>query len=252
MSAVSIVTATLNAKASIARLADSLRLQTYSDFEWIIVDGVSTDGTVEFLKAFSNENSWCSYISEPDFGIYDALNKGIKLASSDFYVVVGADDYLYSDAVYNYHKAVVETPSDIVLANVIRNGKIAGGFKRQLAWAGHQRAFLGSHSVGMLIRKDLHERIGYYSQLFPMLADGYFLKLALSTPNVKFSLANFVAGRFSVHGISSTDKVRSLAETWLIQMATERSPIFQTFIFIGKIILRLLRWPPKPGQGDNW
>jgi len=85
-----------------------------------------------------------------------------------------------------------------------------------------------------------------------MLADGYFLKLALHTPDIKFHLADFVAGRFSVRGISSTDKVRSLAETWLIQMATERSPILQTVLFIGKIVLRLLSWPPKPGRGDNW
>ncbi len=252
MPVISVVTATLNVRPTVERLAESLSLQTSKDFEWIVVDGGSDDGTVDFLEAFSKENPWCLYVSEPDSGIYDALNKGIRMASGDFYLVIGADDYLYSDAVYNYHKAVIETSADIVLANVIRNGRIAGGFKPQLGWAGHQRVFLGSHSVGMLIRNSLHGKIGYYSPLFPMLADGYFLKLALSDPEVKFGVANFVAGRFSVHGISSTDKVRSLAETWLIQMATERSPIFQTVIFIGKIVLRLLSWPPRPGQGDNW
>ena len=252
MPAISIVTATLNVRPTIERLAESLCLQTSKEFEWIVVDGVSEDGTVDFLKAFSKENAWCRYISEPDSGIYDALNKGIRMASGDFYLVIGADDYLYSDAVQNYHNAVIETSADIILANVIRNGRIAGGFKPHLGWAGHQRVFLGSHSVGMLINNNLHRKIGYYSPLFPMLADGYFLKRALSDPEIRFGMANFVAGRFSVHGISSTDKVRSLAETWLIQMATERSPIFQTVIFMGKIVLRLLSWPPKPGQGDNW
>ena len=252
MPVISIITATLDARATIERLAMSLHLQTCKEFEWIVVDGVSRDGTVEFLRAFSADNPWCRYISEPDSGIYDALNKGIRLAAGEFYLVIGADDYLYSDAVHNYRNAAIETSADIVLANVIRNGRIAGGFKPRLAWAGHQRVFLGSHSVGMLIRSNLHGKIGYYSPLFPMLADGYFLKLALSDPEIKFGLANFVAGRFSIHGISSTEKVRSLAETWLIQMTTERSPIFQTVIFIGKIVLRLLSWPPKPGQGDNW
>jgi glycosyltransferase involved in cell wall biosynthesis len=238
---ISILTATFNSSAVLRRLYASLEAQTYREFEWIVVDGRSSDATINLLTDWASRQSWIKFISEPDFGVYDALNKGLHRASGEYYLVVGSDDELNPEALRLYADAVADGDCDVVLANVLKDDRVAGGFCPSRGWLGHQQVFRGSHSVGMLFKKSLHDRYGDYSNRFPMLADGYFLKKLLRSPDVRFVQAGFVAGRFCTRGISSTGKLQSLAETWQIQMLTERNKMLQVLIFIAKIVLRLPR-----------
>lgn len=97
---ISIITSVFNNKQTISESIDSVLSQTYSNIEYIIIDGASTDGTVDIIKQYYNKIS--TFISEPDKGIYDGLNKGISLATGD---VVG---FLHSDDLYQNNK-VIET-----------------------------------------------------------------------------------------------------------------------------------------------
>lgn len=85
----SIVTVTLNNRKGLARTAASISGQGCKDFEWIIIDGGSTDGTIEDLKSYN-----ATLISEPDQGIYDAMNKGIVMAKGDYILFLNAGDCL--------------------------------------------------------------------------------------------------------------------------------------------------------------
>ena len=87
---ISVLPVTFNAIDMLPGLIDSLKAQTDRCFEWIVVDGASTDGTIELIK--SSNDIVTQWISEPDFGIYHAMNKAIQLATGDYYLVVGADD----------------------------------------------------------------------------------------------------------------------------------------------------------------
>src|SRR5699024_1576503 len=89
----SIITATFNAVEYLPTLIESLRKQQDKDFEWVVADGASTDGTLELLESIDDLN--IQITSREDFGIYDALNRGIKACSGEFYLVMGADDVLY-------------------------------------------------------------------------------------------------------------------------------------------------------------
>jgi glycosyltransferase involved in cell wall biosynthesis len=89
---ISIITAVFNREATIANAIESLQSQLYKNIEHIIIDGSSTDGTLDKIKVLANENT--KLVSEPDGGIYDALNKGIRMASGD---VVG---FLHSDDIF--------------------------------------------------------------------------------------------------------------------------------------------------------
>ena len=112
----SIVTVTLNAAAHLPRLIRSLRSQTDPDFEWVVMDGGSSDGTLALLaQATELPLIWRS---EPDFGIYDALNKALRLASGEYYLVAGADDVLDPGAVAGYRRLIEETDADIVTTSV--------------------------------------------------------------------------------------------------------------------------------------
>ena len=85
--AISVITVTFNAAALLPGLMDSLRTQTDRDFEWVVVDGASTDGTVALLN--SSGDILSHWISEPDFGIYDAMNKALQMARGEYYLVMG-------------------------------------------------------------------------------------------------------------------------------------------------------------------
>ena len=91
----SIITVTYNASQWLERTIQSVVRQSYPRIEYIIVDGNSTDGTVEIIKKY--RKAITQFISEPDKGLYDAMNKGLKLASGDYVLFINAGDTLYSD-----------------------------------------------------------------------------------------------------------------------------------------------------------
>lgn len=94
---ISIITVSLDAVRTIEQTIQSVINQSYKDIEYIIIDGGSTDGTVDIIKKYESKiNHW---ISEPDAGISDAFNKGVKLAKGDYINFQGADDYLWDNDV---------------------------------------------------------------------------------------------------------------------------------------------------------
>ena len=94
----SIITVTYNGKQTVEQTIQSVLSQTYADFEYIIVDGASTDGTVDIVSQYCEKDKRIHYISEPDRGIYDAMNKGLAMASGDAIALLNSDDYYETDA----------------------------------------------------------------------------------------------------------------------------------------------------------
>ncbi len=233
----SIVTATFNAAMQLPALIESLQQQTDQEFEWVVMDGGSADGTVELLSGISNLS--LVWRSEPDFGIYDALNKAVKLAHGEYYLVVGADDVLDPAAVAQFKKLADETGADILTAAVAYSGGL-GVFRKPQgpAWLRGQMAYVTGHSVGSAFRKSLHERrsVGFYSKEFPICADQLFIKLAVQS-GARVVGGDFLAGRFGESGVSTTNVAGVLSEFFRVQLQTERWKSLQVMLFI----LRLLR-----------
>ena len=234
---ITIVTATYNVANVLPSLVESLRRQTDRDFEWIVADGGSTDGTLEILKGADDLNIVLS--SQADFGIYDALNRALRQAKGDYYVVLGADDVLNAEAVSNYRKVALETGADMVLARVQ-----AGTSMRCPAsgkpWLRGHKAFVSEHAVGTLIRRSLHDRFQYYSRRFPIAADQFFLKTVCMAPDIKLVPADFVAGTYAEDGVSGVDTIGAMTEFFRVQLETESSRLLQCVLFM----LRLLRHLP--------
>lgn len=97
MEKISIITVTFNCEKVIERTIQSCISQTYSNFEYIIIDGGSTDGTVDIIKKYSDRISY--WISEPDKGIYDAMNKGVEYATGDWIIFMNAGDLFASNKI---------------------------------------------------------------------------------------------------------------------------------------------------------
>jgi len=160
---ISVITAVYNAENHILNLINSLRQQKDQNFEWIIIDGVSTDNTLKILSAINDLN--VKIISESDFGIYDALNKGIKLCKSEYYLVVGCDDILYPGAIHSYITAIKESNyPDIITGWVDTPSGFVMKPNRGPLWLSRLAHFISCHSVGSVYRKDLHDKFGYFSK----------------------------------------------------------------------------------------
>ncbi len=230
---ISVVTATRNAAAHLPRLIESLRRQTDKDFEWVVADGASSDGTVALLQSVGDLKVVIS--SQPDFGIYDALNRAIQLASGDYYIVAGADDVFEADAIANYRRAIEHSNADIIAARA-RYGARLMQVKKGPVWLHSQFALIAAHTLATAIRKDLHRTYGYYTRLYPIAADQFFIIRACEGGASRHE-AGFVAGEIGRGGVSSTDRIGNATEVFRVQVATGHSVLVQVALFL----LRLLR-----------
>ena len=230
---ISVITVTYNTAKLLPGLIDSLRAQTDPDFEWIVVDGASTDMTVELIK--SSGDLVTNWISEPDFGIYHAMNKALQLASGQYYLVLGADDRLNPDAIAQYRNHAQKSKADIVTALIMRNGIIEQR-KPCRPWLYAHHAYVSEHSVGSLILKELHEKFGLYSKRYSIGADLLFLKKVCSSPGIKVTKADFVAGTFGFSGTSREDRAGAICDYFRAQLETEKNKYLQIILFAAKVL----------------
>ena len=138
---VSIITVSYNSVGTIARTIESVLNQTYKNIEYIIIDGASKDNTVEVAKSFSNEfeRYGINYIvvSEPDKGMYDALNKGVSLAKGTLVGQINSDDWYEPDAVETMVNLYNSSPFDVAWGSIRikrRSGDIIKHAKIGLLW----------------------------------------------------------------------------------------------------------------------
>lgn len=144
---ISVITAVLNGVEHIERAIHSVLNQTYENIEFIIVDGGSTDGTLDLIKQYDEVVDY--WVSEPDRGVYDAMNKGLGLVRGDYILFLGCDDQLYDvfhEVVRYFQDSMTSYYGNVVLSN---NKKIYGGnfspLKLFVQNIPHQAIFYSKH-----------------------------------------------------------------------------------------------------------
>lgn len=233
-SILNIITTTYNSAKCLPDLIASLQAQTIQDFEWIVADGNSSDGTITLLEQTQNLN--IKWHSEPDFGIYDAMNKAIRRSTAEYYLIVGSDDVLAANAVELIVKKIKsDIYLDVLVGQAIANGKL---FQRKpgRSWLYGAASFVNAHSVGTVFKKNLHVRYGYYSNRYAILADGYFMKTIFQSNQINVKYVDDVYGTFGTNGISNTATLQSYVENLHIQLITEKYPFLQILLFIIRYI----------------
>jgi glycosyltransferase involved in cell wall biosynthesis len=233
---ISVVTPTYNAASTLPRLIASLRGQTDPDFEWVIADGNSNDGTLEMLRGIDDLD--IRIMSQPDCGIYDALNRGVRNCSGEYYVVIGADDFFDPDAIRNFRSNVCDAsghPVDMVASAWKSQGKLFQP-REGMGWLYGMRGVASSHSVALLIRKGLHERFGYYSNDFRLCADQLFVKSVLYAGGT-INRCSFISGNYSNTGTSAVNPALWFSDFFRVQMLTESNKLLQVLL----LVLRLMK-----------
>ncbi|MBE7706629.1 MAG: glycosyltransferase [Cyanobacteria bacterium SIG30] len=208
----SIITVCYNIKDDIEKTCESIVNQSWQDFEWIVVDGGSTDGTLEILKKYQDRIN--ILISEKDNGIYNAMNKGIKLASGKYLNFMNGGDSFYhnnilksifdnkeylSDVLYGHGYRKLNNPANNVsYAPQVLNKDFL--FFRTIH---HQSAF---------IKKDIFEKFGFYNESYKIVSD-YEMWLILYNNNASFEYLPYIVSEYTLGGISTNYLTRKLASS---------------------------------------
>ena len=173
----SIITINRNNAAGLEKTIQSVASQSFKDFEYVIVDGASTDGSVEMIKKNESQFAHLRWLSEPDAGIYNAMNKGIRMASGDYIQILNSADALASDVVTEKMLAALEEKGkpSILYGNMIKcfpNGRKVV----DKCFAGQEITMLGMFTSTLnhdpaYIRRDLFEKYGYYDESLKIVSD---------------------------------------------------------------------------------
>lgn len=215
----SIICATYNSEKTLQKLLRSLRKQTCKDFELIIIDGVSTDGTLEILR--QNRDIITELISEKDRGIYDAWNKGVKMANYEWLSFVGADDALKDDYVAIYKNAIEKLRDQKIdyitsRVNYINSrGRLLKVLGKEWIWGEFKLSMTVAH-VGSLHSKSLFQEFGYFDTSYKIIGDYELLlrkKSNLRTAFVDDVTVNMQAGGRSLSFQALIERYRAHRQT---------------------------------------
>lgn len=201
----SVITVCCNSELTIRQTFESVLHQTYRNIEYIVVDGKSTDSTLEIIKEyeplFEGRMKW---ISEPDRGIYDAMNKGICMASGKLIGIINSDDYYEPMAVEYMMSAMSDEPYQ-VLYGFLRT--INDGVERNISIGSH--LFLREGMIGhpaCFVTKQLYDELGVYDTQFVSAADYDFMLRMAENPDVHFKPVYKLIANFATGGMCSSSK----------------------------------------------
>lgn len=179
---VSVITVCKNSESTIEKAANSLISQTYENREYIVIDGGSTDGTLEIIR--KHEDKVDVLVSEPDSGIYNAMNKGIERSSGDVLFFLNSDDYFHDDQVLS--DIIDEFRKDSKIKVVYGNAVMFdGGSEKLMRHDNVTKKYFYKNTIchqAVFARKEVYETVGNFSEKYKIHADTDWLMRAYFIP----------------------------------------------------------------------
>lgn len=201
---VTIITVCFNSAKTIEQTFRSVRNQTYDNIEYVVVDGASTDGTVDIIMA--HENLIDYYVSEPDKGLYYAMNKGLELARGEYILILNSDDWYENSAVQLLVEAKSYSGRDFVgaLASHVDEANRKTETLRPMPFDDSAYLRMPLRHETMLIPASLYDRVGKYNTDYAIIADRD-LTARLFDLGATFYEVQRPVLNFRVTGVSSTN-----------------------------------------------
>jgi glycosyltransferase involved in cell wall biosynthesis len=245
---VSVITVCFNRKNTIEQAIRSVVEQDYPDIEYIVIDGNSSDGTKDIIESYSDKIT--QYISEPDKGMYDAINKGLSLATGDIVGLMHSDDVFYDKAVVSKIVKAFQNGSDIdalygngiYVTNdneqkTVRN-RIGGEYNYKRLKTG----WLPLHPT-VYIKKSIIEKYGNYDLNFKIASDTEFLLRYLFRYKIKIAYLNVYIVKMRMGGLSTDHKrfFQVLTEDYKIYKYHKLHPVQAVFLKKFSALLQYLK-----------
>lgn len=221
----SIITINFNNKLGLKRTLISVANQTYNDFEYIVIDGGSTDGSVELIKEYEDKITY--WISEPDRGIYHAMNKGIQKANGEYLFFLNSGDVFFDE---NTVKGFVNASSreDIVYGNV---RIVYSEERKSIEKYPDKLSFLFFFQSGIchqciFIKKNTFYKVGFFDENLLIVSDWKFLLLALFLYRLSYKHIDFVICDFFADGVSFNSENKNIISFEKENVLLEYFPLF--------------------------
>lgn len=225
----SIVIATYNSERTIRNAFNSILNLDYEDWECIIVDGLSKDNTLSLIKEYAAKDSRFRFISEKDDGIYDALNKGIKLAHGDWVYVLGSDDRVTEFGLRDLIKEA-KVDDDVIYGNVYLEsptGKITRFIAKSVR---HIKYVMICSHQAVIVKRSTINKLGGFNNKYSIRADFDLLQRAFIN-RYKFRKVDTFVAYYLTSGFSSNAKMSTHKERYEI-CKNNRSTTFPLLLFI--------------------
>lgn len=208
----SIITINRNNAEGLEKTLRSVAAQSIREFEYIVIDGASTDGSVEVIKRYETQFAHLKWVSEPDKGIYNAMNKGLRMATGDYIQILNSGDCLASNDIIERMLAALEEAGNpsILYGNMVKC--FSDGRKMvDKCFAGQEITMLGMYTGTLnhdpaYVRRDLFEKYGYYDENLKIVSDWKWYLQAIILGDEKPQYVDLDVTLFDMTGISETNK----------------------------------------------
>lgn len=239
---ISIITVCYNSINSIEKTIESVLNQSYSCYEYIIIDGGSSDGTVDVIKKYENAFvGRLKYYSESDKGIYDAMNKGIKKCSGEMIGILNSDDYYEKDTLKLVSLATDDYPYQIIygmLRQIVNNEEMGIVFTNhhflEMSMINHPTCF---------VSKKIYDDYGLYNTAYKIAADYDYMLMCFKNDTIKFKPIYKILTNFGMNGISSQSPISRLERAQIqykYGLIRKRDVLIQKLKCNGSILLKRL------------
>jgi glycosyltransferase involved in cell wall biosynthesis len=203
---VSIITVTYNSASTIRHTLESVSRQVYPDIEHIIVDGKSQDDTCEIIRSFSHVNNW---VSEHDNGLYDAINKGIRISTGDIIGVLHSDDFFPNENVVSRIAEIFrEKKADAVFGDVafVKPAKLDKIIRHYSSRKFHPNKFAYGYMPAhpsFYVKRKCYDDFGLYKLDYKIAADYELLMRFMHKHRISYAYAPFVMVHMRTGGVSN-------------------------------------------------
>lgn len=237
---VSIITATFNSEESIKSCLDSVLNQNYNDLEYLIIDGKSHDKTLTIVNKLSNNFKEIKIISEKDKGIYDALNKGIKLATGDIIGFVHSDDLLNSKNIIDDIVSMIKSENfdgvygDLQYVDISNTQKVLRNWtSSEFTHSLLKEGWMPPHP-SLFLKKEVYKKHGLFDLNFKISADYDFILRVFNDFQLKFGYLPKVITRMRLGGISNNNLKNIILKTKEDYIAIKKNKVGNFLTLIRK------------------
>ena len=252
---ISVITVSYNNASTIQDTITSIASQDYSNVEHIVIDGASTDGTVDIVNSAQSVKK---FISEPDHGIYDAMNKGIAIATGDIVGTLNADDFYIDHSVLNEVAKVFSDPSvdacyaDLVYVDAKDTNKIVRYWQSQTYRPGlFKHGWMPAHPT-FFVRRHLYDELGNFDLEFKIQSDFELTMRFLEIYRIKTVYLPKILVKMRIGGVSNNSVKTIIRGNIEAYRACKKNHLAITPLFnLQKIISRIPQFLKRPRQVVN-
>lgn len=231
---ISIITINLNNKLGLNNTITSVISQDSIPFEFIIIDGVSTDGSVELINDVEDNYNFVKFIIEHDQGVYDAMNKGILKANGDYILFLNSGDVFFNNKTICAIKRIVESPCDILIGKHSVGNKISKNKPLKEIWKGnfcsHQSTIYSAKFL-KAFRYDLNFK---FAADFKLLFNGYMM-------GYKLVIVDRIFSTIAPGGLSDRNRVKVYLEYMKVIKESEQLTLNRSIYFLVHIVINHIK-----------